>query len=146
MMRGPEHLSCIERLRTGIFQPRDEKTQGECYKYLKGRCKERNWDSESSAQETMTQMRYGRFPLNFRKHFFLPWGWPSTGTSCPERRSVHPWRFSKAITMSSWETGSGCPWLMKGVEPDDLLSHFKHCVILWKFLARDFFHPILSTL
>lgn len=42
MMKRPEHLSCKARLRAEIFQPRDEKAQGECYGYLKGRRKEEN--------------------------------------------------------------------------------------------------------
>lgn len=54
---------------------------------------------------------------------FLLWGWLSTATECPRTLWLfHPWRYSKAVLIWSWE--AGYRWLSwsKAFKRDDLNS------------------------
>ena len=75
-------------------------------------------------------------------NIFLLWGWPRTGTGCPERLwSLRPWRYSKTIWTQSWPISSRWPCLSRGVEPDDFQKSLPVSVIL---LAR--YHILIATM
>ena len=69
----------------------------------------------------------------------LLWGWPSTGTGCPERLwSLPPCllfcRYSKATWTWSWATASRRPCLDgPGGRPDDILTSLPTSTILWSY-------------
>lgn len=69
--------------------------------------------------------KHRRFLMNIMKILLLC-GWPSTGTGCLERlRSLHSWRYSKAIWIQSWAISSRWPCLSSGEDTMTSWSAFQ---------------------
>ena len=126
-----EHLPDEERLRAGTVQPGEENAQGDLinmYKYLKGGCKEGRARLFSVVPSDGTRgnghkLEHRRLPLNISKHYFCCEDDGALEQVCPERlRSLHSWRYSKAVWTLSWATGSRWPCWSSGVGPEDLQS------------------------
>lgn len=113
-------------------QPEEEKAQGELSNvltHLKGGCKEDGARPLSVVPNDRTRcngpnLKYGRFPLNIRKHIFK-WEWPRSGTVFPGVLcSYHPYGNPKATSTWSGMTGSGWLRLGRGAGLGDLQRSF----------------------
>lgn len=87
-----EHKALVERLwELDLFSP--NRRPYFCSQLPNGRVRGTNLFSEVYSCRTRghrCKLQHGKFQFNARKKF-LPWGWSSTETSCPERYLViHP--------------------------------------------------------
>ena len=106
-----------EAERAGAVQPGEEQSQVNLiniYKYLKVGAKRVESGSShlspvTGPEATGTNWNMGMSVWTSGKTL-LPWGWPCTGTGCPQRGwSLHPWRRSKASRHSTGQPARGGP-------------------------------------
>lgn len=140
MIKGLEHLFYQETLRElGLFRLKERSLRGDLsnnvYKYLQGEYKEvggrlfsclAHWQDKRQTAQAETEEVLFEHPGNT-----LQWEWLHTGTGCPERLSLFPWKYLKDVWTWLWASRSMWSRLSRGVGAHDIQRSLSTSVILW---------------